>query len=395
MPAVTGSKVATRGAVLGMSTSEQVTVPRGRAGRRSRSVVALALVGLLGVAGCSKGDPAPPPGLNTNSTLPGNTGASCVDPTGDISDDPSTLGGNRTDPAGIDLVSAKATLTESTLKVEFNTAGPIEGTKQPEFILDQGEFGQEGAWELKARIDQTGAWQLVMATWRKNASGAVAEVPGQVIKTSVTVAGTKLSYEVSQKDIPPAASYVWLFGATSGVDSPLIDNCDNAGGGSSGSTPPTTPTATTPPTTATNGSLRQAQTAKRGETVTVFSVESPPAAPQAGATPADPAPDALPGEAPRPPFKLAVVDAKVCAPAGQATTVGSFYVKADDGTNWPVHPVAVSAHDPVLVTGQALEANVCKQGWVTLQLPETSTVTQVLYIVDPQNPTDALIWNAA
>ena len=85
--------------------------------RAAALIAGLLLLGAI-VTGCSKGEITAPDNINT--TLPANLGASCTDPPGDISSDASQLGGNLKDPAGIDIVSAKAHLTDTTLQVALD-----------------------------------------------------------------------------------------------------------------------------------------------------------------------------------------------------------------------------------------------------------------------------------
>src|SRR4051794_11905705 len=88
---------------------------------------AIALVGLVAVLaiGCSSSaEPQMPDGIDVGTLPPIRTGASGQDPTGDISDAADEVSGTLTEPAGIDLVSVTADVSDTTLTVTYTSAGP-------------------------------------------------------------------------------------------------------------------------------------------------------------------------------------------------------------------------------------------------------------------------------
>jgi hypothetical protein len=191
--------------------------------RSARTMLAvLALVLFVTACGDDDGDGPPPP-----DTRPLNTGATCEDETGDLSTEARALGGDLTEPAGIDLTRAESEVTESTLKVTFETVGPIATAPEPEFILAQGLPDEDNAFELRARPvgAADGPWQLRLIRFQRGPGGNVVQAPDVILNTPVRVEDRTLSYEVAQTQIPRISSYVWQFGTTSGETDAIIDVC--------------------------------------------------------------------------------------------------------------------------------------------------------------------------
>ena len=103
-----------------------------------RAVVASFAVSLLlaGLVGCSSDGGSDGSSSVTNPTIdpnvPQSLGDSCTDPVGDLSPDirPGTTG-TLTQPAGVDLTRAEASIAEDTLTVEFTVAGMSRWRRSP------------------------------------------------------------------------------------------------------------------------------------------------------------------------------------------------------------------------------------------------------------------------
>jgi hypothetical protein len=202
--------------------------------RHLRAAVALGVLAASGAA-CG-GEPTDPYPAGTN---PPNVGAVCDDPVGDLSREASELGGTMSEPAGVDLIRAEARVIEPTdpdepgrLTVTFTTAGTITDAPNPELRLGQGLVGQLESFELVASPGEAPGdpWVLRLVTFRADARGGLQEAPRVVLPVPITVEGSTISYEVPLRDLPPIATYVWLFGSSStsedGSDT-VIDDCDD------------------------------------------------------------------------------------------------------------------------------------------------------------------------
>jgi hypothetical protein len=197
-----------------------------------RAACLVVLSGALSLlAACNGGEsPAPP------ATNPPSTGATCDDPTGDLSRVASERGGNLGEPAGVDLTHAEARVTETGLNVSFTTAGPILSAPNPELRLAHGQTGQLTSFELVASPPDAGPgpWDLRLVTFRLDGRGGVTEAPRTVLNVPVTVQGDELAYEVPLRNLPAVSSYVWQFGASSTLDlaagDTIIDDCDPSAG---------------------------------------------------------------------------------------------------------------------------------------------------------------------
>jgi hypothetical protein len=196
-----------------------------RAARRVPVATLLTALSLLNACKGSESPSAPP------ATNPPNTGATCDDPTGDLSRVAGERGGNLSEPAGIDLTRAEARVTDTALRAAFTTAGPIGSAPHPEFRLAQGQTGQLDSFELVATPADPGPgpWELRLVTFRTDSRGGIAEAPRTVLTVPVTVQGNQLAYEVPLRSLPAISSYVWQFGASSTVDpaadDTIIDDC--------------------------------------------------------------------------------------------------------------------------------------------------------------------------
>jgi hypothetical protein len=328
-------------------------------------VVSSAMAAVV-LTGCDRGGS---PDATPVATNPPNTGATCDDPTGDLSRAAGERGGSLKEPAGIDLTHAQARVTDNALQVSFATAGPIASAPNPELRLGQGQPGQVDSFELVATPPSPGPgpWELRLVTFRPDGRGGVAEAPRTVLSVPVTVSGNTLSYEVPLHDLPAIASYVWLFGSSSTADpeaetdDTIIDDCDNyAGSGSTTSVPA--------PTTAAVG---ETQTYRTGSQVTVEAIEK--AAGDAGTT-------------------NVAIDAKVCAPASNSieTKRDDFAVSAADDRTYPAKDVT-GARDPAFPATVVLDPGACRRAWVTVPVPATTTPVTVVYSPDPSG-SGALRW---
>ncbi len=361
-------------------------LPRsGRGDPRRRGVVlvalALTLTGALALASCSSSS-----GTVTPTPLPTNTGATCDDPAGDLTPAGFDGTGSLRDPAGIDITHAEARVTDSGLRVSFTTAGPIPSAPSPEFVLGQGESGTPQGFELRAAPDGSGTWVVTLVTNAVNATTKAVEEKRAPLTVPVKVEGNQLSFEVPSKDVPRIATFVWHFGTTSGPEeATVIDYCDE----STGQAPPGTDTGSsvvttvTPPTTVADAALGQEQTFATGSKVAVYAVQSPPTTPS---------PDAVP---PDEGFKLAVVDAQVCAGDKQIQThAGFFYLKLVTNQIYPARIKVAPGVIPGFPDDQSLPAGECVRGWVTFQIPTAGAIAQVLYSPNSDSR-GALVWTAS
>ena len=333
---------------------------------------AIALVAAAMVASACSADTAAeiemPEGVNVGTLPPVTDGASCEDPTGDISAVASEVNGTLTEPAGIDLVSVTADVTDTELIVTYTTAGPIAAVGTPEFLLSQGVSGQEPSFELRAKpTSASGQWGLNLITWNKS-GGGLTEAPPRPLPTTVTVEGNTLSYAVALTDLPRIVTLIWLFGASAQLPSNdyVLDDCNNMGDQvrPEGTAAPTS----TPPSTLPKVALGVPLTHRSGAIVTIDDVQNPPADLQPLAV----APDE--GNVP------AVVYAEICA-GEQATgaRAGAFGVVTTDGEIYPFWDVPQSASVPAFPSSQPLEPRACAEGWITFQIPAGSVINEAFY----------------
>ena len=333
---------------------------------------AIALVAAVLVASACSSDTAAdvemPEGVNIG-TLPLVTdGARCEDPTGDISAVASEVNGTLTEPAGIDLVSVTAEVSDTELVVTYTTAGPIAAVGTPEFLLSQGVSGQAPSFELRAKpTSATGQFGLNLITWNKSGAG-LAEAPARPIATAVTVEGNTLRYAVALTDIPRIATLIWLFGASAQLPSNdfVLDDCNNMGDQTrpDGTTAPTS----APPSTLPKVALGVPLTHRSGAIVTIDDVQNPPVELQ----PLPIAPDE--GNVP------AVVFAEVCA-GEQATgaRAGAFGIVTTDGEIYPFWDAPQGASLPAFPSSEPLEPRACAEGWITFQLPAGAVIDEAFY----------------
>ena len=196
---------------------------------RKPLITGLVVVVLTLAAGCgggTKDEAVVPNTLGPSSNLPEATGFTCPDPTGDIGSDLKAVG-TRSDPAGIDIVTAAAQIDGDALAVTYTMAGPIMAAPSPFFVMLQGD-GTAAQLSFDLRTEPTGAngaWVLRLGT----------TPPGGGIETfatlsaPVTVDGNVLRYRVPLTDIPPIATLGWNFGAasTAADNSVLFDDCSS------------------------------------------------------------------------------------------------------------------------------------------------------------------------
>lgn len=351
---------------------------------RLPATLGVGVLALLAVAtSCSSTDDAQmPENVNLGTLPPVTAGASCQDPTGDISDLASDVAGTLTEPSGIDLVSVTADVTDTDLTITYTTAGPVAAVSNPVFLVSQGVSGQEPSFELRAKPTAAGgAWTLTLITWAKD-GGGLAEAPPRTIATPVTVQDNTLSYTVALTDLPRIATLIWQFGATAQLPSNeyVIDDCNNMGDQTQpdGTAPST---SAGPTTTIPNAELGAELTHRSGAVITIYEVQKPPANLQPLTLPPDE------GNEP------AAVYVGACA-GEQPTTVraGSFGVQTSANEIWPFWDVPAPAAIPAFPASKVLEPGDCIKGWVTFQLPVADTVIEAFYSPDSDG-SNYLTWN--
>lgn len=196
------------------------------------------VVGLVLVAGaalaCSSSSPASAPDSTTNSTsdsinpidaIPSSDGDSCTDPVGDISasiraDAPP---GVLTEPAGIDIVSAAATVAGDDLHVTFVTNGPVASAPQPTFVVAQGEPLQPVSFEVRSVQAADGRWEVGLVRW------PTGDEVRTVLPITPTVTGSTFDLLVPLAELGPIANYLG-FGVSADVGQPdgvVFDDCSS------------------------------------------------------------------------------------------------------------------------------------------------------------------------
>jgi hypothetical protein len=362
--------------------------PSTMVGARQRPRVALVLLLLVAlvasVIGCSK-DESPQVGVN-GTLAPKTTGGGCTDPRGDISGDPD-LAGSRSEPAGIDLLKVEAKVTESSLKVTYEMAGPIAGTPKPTFILSQGPSAQTVSFEIRATPgpDPAQPWSLELVTWKVTTSGN-----GEVRQAMADVArvnGSTLTYDIPLKNLPPIATLIWIFGAQSGEQGGVLDDCSSYEAPSGTLPPETAPGSTAPPATAADVKLGEAQEHKGGELITVYEVQDPPAKPKK----LDVQPDA--GR------RLVLVNVQFCASAdrpgiAKARQFGITLVTNEIIPIWDQKQTTVDLNYPDFPESEPLEPGKCRRGWISFSLALEAKIAEVFYSTTPFGD-DVVLWKLA
>jgi hypothetical protein len=347
--------------------------------------VLLLLAGLAasGIA-CSKEDV---PKVGVNGTLaPTTKGGGCTDPRSDISGDPERTG-TRSEPAGIDLLKVDAVVTESSLKVTYEMAGPIAPTAKPTFILSQGPSAQTVSFEVRASpgADPTQPWPLELVTWKVN-SGGQNEVR-QPMAEVARVNGSTLTYDIPLKDLPPIATLIWIFGAQSGEQAALFDECSSYDAPTGTLPPETGPGSTAPPTTVADAKLGEAQEHKGGELITVYEVLDPPTTPKKLDVPV---------EAGR---RLVLVSVQFCASPdrpgiARARQFGVTLVTNEIIPIWDKKQTNADSNYPDFPESETLEPGKCRRGWVSYSLPVAAQIAEVFYSTNPFGD-DVVLWKLA
>lgn len=171
-------------------------------------------------ASCSSDDDGDPTAAST-PTLPQSDGDVCDDPASDITADVKADGVGA-EPAGIDIVRARAELTDDDqLDVRFTTVGPTTETPGTTFIVAQGTPFTPLAFELRATAGEGGAWRVETVTW--DTAERKTSVP-----VSPIVTGETLSFTVPMDGLPPLGLYL-SFGASSELDGVgrVLDDCSS------------------------------------------------------------------------------------------------------------------------------------------------------------------------
>lgn len=349
------------------------------------------LAGALCLAGaaCASDEVTMPEDLQIGTLPSASDGASCTDPTGDISSTVSATAGALGDPTGIDLVEATADVGADDLTVTFRTNGPIGEVTEPVFSMIQGVSGQEDSFELRARPDAGGAWTISLITWDEEAGG-LRESDPQPMAAAVDVDGSRLSFVIPLRDLPKLATIVWQFGA-SGIAPPappstarvrVFDDCNNMGQQGSPGSSETTAAPPVPPASDASSPLGTELTSDDEITATVFAFEMPAA---------DAEPLTVP---PEDGYEVAVVDAEVCA-GGQDVTIGpaNFYALTSTNELWQPWDPPQAARLPAFPQRSLLTAGSCVRGWVTYELPAEATITDVVFAPESGgSETGTLLW---
>jgi hypothetical protein len=356
-----------------------------------RKVTLLAAGLLLSLTACSgSGNDAstvtPPP--NNGTVAPTTRGDVCDDPTGDLGTDAKVAAGTLSEPAGIDLVRAEAELTDTSLKVTYRTAGPVNLVEEPLFLMEQGVPGQDVSFELRASPLGPGTpWTLRLITFRAGQEQSPITLP-----TPITVSGDTVSYEVSRRDLPPVATLIWQFGSTAGNPSDpdvtvVFDDCSSLSKSVPTTAPGSTaPTATSPATTAPPPvAFGEEQTAAdTGMRVTVYAVQVPVTPDRPLIVPPDEG------------NQVGVVDLQVCAGGESAeANIADLKVKTSDNRQWSTWFERQTVTEPAFPAAQIVPAGECVRGWVPFQIPTGASVAQVLYDPTGRGRGPFLVWKPA
>jgi hypothetical protein len=364
--------------------------PSPRLGRASLALVLGALVAVSGVA-CSSSDDAEMPADVSIVTLPPPTdGATCTDPEGDISDSAQQVAGSLSEPSGIDLLDAKATISDTDMTVTFTTAGPIAEAPEPLFYVSQGPSGLEASFELRIQPSApTGAWTASLITWQDD-NGGLRESAPRPLSVPVTVEDDQLSFTVPLTELPKIVTLVWQFGAAATLQpapgttsrKTVLDDCNNlsdqTGPGSSVATTEVGPTTTVP-----SGVLDTPLVSNDGVTVTVFAFQQPPTKLEPLSVP------------PSAGYEPAVIEAEVCA-GDSDTTIRpeNFRLLTSENELWNPWDAPQSATVPAFPAAGTLLAGDCARGWITFEVPSVATFTDVVFTPDSgADGTGTLLWS--
>lgn len=340
---------------------------------RVRTAIALCLpLVLVGVACSSQEDPPAPIAADTLPDTP--AGDACQDGTGDLLTDAEDTGRTRSDPAGIDIVSAAAELDDDTLTIRFETLQPIESAPDATFYVQHGDLIQSPSlsWELRIEESDAGAWVLQLIT-----VPTVGRENETTLAVAPTVEGTVATVTIPRADLPAVSSRLWSFGSSAGIsaDNRVFDEClpyaPSGDGGTTGSTGPTgtgDPSVTAP---SVFGDVGQTLEGPDGSRVTVHNVEVPAV------------PDAEFDLSAVVGTQFATADVEVCASDRQLDDVGErrFLVTLDNGDTRGVVELPKSPHQPQFPVGVTLRPDTCERGWVTFQIAADAGVASVGYDV--------------
>lgn len=186
----------------------------------------LAVVALLvGVgAGCSsdgKGSDAAPG--STSTLVPSSSGDSCNDPSGDL-DLPVGVSADTPGLAGVDLVTASATVDGDQLAVTMTAAGPIDAAPAAAYVVAQGDPLGQLSFELRM-VHGTDGWTTTLVTWPDQVESR------QQVPVTPEVDGSTVTTSVPLSSLPPI-SLAMQFGATATVDGLIVvDDCSSLTGG--------------------------------------------------------------------------------------------------------------------------------------------------------------------
>ncbi|MCU0311473.1 MAG: hypothetical protein MUE36_11090 [Acidimicrobiales bacterium] len=192
---------------------------------RPRLAALAVVVGLVvtsvGSAGCSGSDDGDAAAPSTSAVVPSSSGDRCDDPTGDL-DVPAGVPPEVLPAlAGIDLVTAEATVEGEQLAVRFEVVGPVADVPDPTFVVAQGDPLDPLSFELRIarRADQ---WQVTLITWPD------AREKRQLVAAPVTAADGTVAVDVPLAGLPPIALTL-QFGATAEVSPSIVvfDDCSN------------------------------------------------------------------------------------------------------------------------------------------------------------------------
>jgi hypothetical protein len=274
------------------------------------------------------------------------------------------------------------------MTVTFTTAGPIASAPEALFYVSQGPSGLEASFELRIESSPTGVWNVGLITW-KDEDGGVRESAPRPLGVPVTVEGDQLTVTIPLTELPKIVTLVWQFGASatlppapgSTTRTRVLDDCNNmidqTGPGSS--VPTTAPASST---TVPSGVLDTPLVSNDGVTVTVYGFQKPPTKLETLSVP------------PSAGYELAVIEAEVCA-GERDTTIqpGNFRLLTSQNELWGPWDVPEAATLPAFPEPGTLVAGDCRRGWITYELPEATTITDVVFTPDTgANGTGTLLW---
>ena len=135
--------------------------------------------------------------------------------------------GTLSQPAGIDITSAVAKVSDKDLTVTYTMVGPIASVTEPFFDMLQGS-ATAPAVSFDVRTQPTGAggaWVLSLGT----TPSGLGKESFSSLPVTPTVQGNTLTYTIPLTALPPIATLQWTFGATStdAAGNVFYDDCSS------------------------------------------------------------------------------------------------------------------------------------------------------------------------